>query len=387
MEFSSYSYSILRRSMINTLKESLKKQFPWFWDIWKQITAKTWEKGSIVYYTGNHKDGITPYSLTEGTSGSKAAVIFLSREWAKLGYKVTVYSTCGDREGIYDGVEYKNYYYFNPCDRFDVLIIFQHASLLPNNVKARKLCFEWQDILGGEKQYPREKLLKFDKIFAKSQFQRNLMDFVTDDKFVIVTNGIDPSIIELSKNEKDPYRLVYASRYYRGLDSMLTFGWPIIKREIPEAELHIYYGFVRRELGKGQTEWREMMKQLMQQEGVIDHGKIGQDQLILEKSKSSIHYYACTYPEIDCISVRESAVVGCVPVTTDFAVLAEKNYCVKVSGEPSTKETQEAVAYKIIELLKNQEKLATIRQEFIEAAKQETWDRIAQVWLENFRVN
>ncbi len=370
--------------MPQNLKELLKKKFPQLAQFYKQITAKKWAKKSIVFYTGNRKVELAYDSLEKGASGSYTAVIKLSQEWAKMGYQVTIYSPCGDKPGIYDGVEYKNYYLFNPLDTFDILIIFQHPYLLPLPIKARKVYFEWQDIVGEDRIYPLEKLKRFDLIFAKSKYQRNLMPFIEDNKFVIATNGIDPNIAELSNTKKEPYKLIYASRYYRGLEDMLTYGWPIIKKEIPEAELHIYYGFVFREMHPSQAQWREKMLQLMAQDGVFEHGLIGQDQLILEKASASIHYYACTYPEIDCISVRESAMVGCVPVTTDFAVMSEKNYCVKISGEPSSQETQEKVAHKIVELLKNPQELELIRQQFIENVKHETWSNVAKVWAKNF---
>lgn len=370
-------------SVLMNLKQSLVKKFPQIIKLTRQIKAKKWPKDSIVYYVGNRKEPLTYDSLSKGASGSYTALICLCQEWAKLGRKVTVYAPCGDKTGIYDGVEYINYYDFNPEDTFDILIIFQHAYILPLPIKARKLCLEWQDILGPKLQ-PKEKLEKFDLIFAKSQYQRQLMNFISAEKFVVITNGINANIAQLSSNKKEPYKLVYASRYYRGLEDMLTYGWPIIKKEIPEAELHIYYGFVLREMSKGQEEWRNKMIRLMQQPGVFDHGRIGQDQLILDKSYATIHYYGCTYPEIDCISIRESAVVGCVPVTTTCGVFAEKEYCVKVEGEPKTKETQEAVAYKIVELLKNPQELTNIKQKFMALAIQETWDKIAQVWLENF---
>jgi glycosyltransferase involved in cell wall biosynthesis len=365
------------------LKKLLFKTFPQLKNIGRKIKAKKWEKDSIVYYVGNRKEPLTPNSLKQGTSGSYTALIYLCQEWAKSGRKVTVYAPCGNQAGLYDGVEYVDYYKFNPEDTFDILIIFQHSYLLPLPIKARKVCFEWQDIYGPKLQ-PREKLERFDLIFAKSQYQRNLMDFIPDEKFVIVTNGINPHIAELSSNKKEPYKLVYASRYYRGLEEMLTYGWPLIKREIPEAELHIYYGFVLREMSKDQQQWRNKMIELMKQPGVIHRGRVSQDQLILDKSFASIHYYAGTYPEIDCISLRESAAVGCVPVTTTCGVFAEKEYAVKVEGEPKTKETQEAVAGKVIELLKNPQELAQISQKFRELAIQETWDQIAPVWLSNF---
>jgi hypothetical protein len=370
--------------MSNKVFDLLRGRFPELQTLSRRVTAKTWKRGSIVYYTGNRKNGLTPLSLEEGTSGTDSAVIYLAREWAKAGKEVTVYSTCGDREGNYDGVNYINYYHFNPYDRFDTLIILAHPYLLPLPVNARKVCWEWQDVLGNEKTYPREKIARFDKIFAKSQYQRNLLADIPDEKFTLVTNGVDEKITSFSDTPKNPYKLVYASRYYRGLDSMLLYGWPIIKREVPEAELHIYHGWARRELSPNYDEWRQQLLDLFQQEGVFEHGRVSQQRVIQEKATASIHYYACTYPEIDCISVRESAVVGCVPVTTDFAVFKEKPYCVRVSGEPSTQETQEAVAYKIVDLLRNQQELENIRSQFQKAAKSETWQEVAKVWLKVF---
>ncbi|MGV2390205.1 MAG UNVERIFIED_CONTAM: hypothetical protein LVR29_23960 [Microcystis novacekii LVE1205-3] len=75
----------------------------------------------------------------------------------------------------------------------------------------------------------------------------------------------------------------------------------------------------------------------------------------------AIHYYGCTYREIDCISVRESAVVGCLPVVNGFAVFREKDYCVEGGGSNQSG-SQEAIAWKIVELLKNPQLLAQERQ-------------------------
>lgn len=372
--------------MLNSnIRTILNKRVPKLLSITRQIKAKTWPKGSIVYYIGKRKEPLTPESLKSGASGSYTAVIKLCQQWVKLGYQVTVYSTCNGQAATYDGVEYVDYYKFNPYDKFDIFIIFQHPYLLPLPIQGRKICLDWHDILGSDRVFPEAKLKKFDLIFAKSQFQRQLMPFIEDNKFVIVTNGIDKSIAALNSENKYPYRLIYASRYYRGLDSMLTYGWPLIKQAIPEAELHIYYGFVKLELSDLKAVWREKMLKLMQQPGIVEHGKVGQDQLILAKSQASIHYYACTYQEIDCISIRESAMVGCVPVTTDFAVFSEKNYCVKVPGKPEAPATQAAVANKVIELLKNPQLLADYRQQFQLNVRLETWDNIAKVWAEKFK--
>lgn len=365
------------------LKEGLRCKLPFIVTLYKKLTAKQWPEKAIVFYTGKHREGLTPQSLKEGASGSHTAVIYLAKEWVKLGRQVTVYSSCGDREGIYDGVEYVNYYKFNWQDSFDTLIIWKTPALLQYPVKASQIWFDWHDVVYPPKVYTKERLEKFDKIFAKSKYQRNLLPEWPDSKFAIATNGVDKGISELFDRPKQPYKLIYASRYYRGLELMLTYGWPIIKEEIPEAELHIYYGFTKRDETPKRAAWKQQMISLMKQPGVFEHGRIAQDQLIREKSTASIHYYGSTYPEVDCISVRESAMVGCVPVTTELAALGEKPYCVKVPGEPESRETQEAVAKKVVELLQNPQELERIRQEFSVSVKAETWENIAPIWMQN----
>jgi glycosyltransferase involved in cell wall biosynthesis len=370
--------------MLSHFKTYLRKQFPNIANWGRRFKSKRWPAGSIVYYTGNRKGGLTPLNLEKGTSGTDTAVISLCREWAKAGRDVTVFSNCEGKSGIYEGVRYVEQYLFNPYDKFDTLIILSHPYLLPLPVNASLVCWEWHDVLGSEKVYPKNKIFRFDKIFVKCQYQRNLLPEVPDEKFTIVTNGIDEKFTKIPAIPKEPFKLIYASRYYRGLDSMLEFGWPIVKSHIPEAELHIYHGWVRRELQSQHDNWRCKMEELFQQDGVFEHGRVSQEQLISEKMTASIHYYACTYPEIDCISVRESAAVGCVPVTTDFAVFKEKDYCVRVPGEPATQETQEAIAYRIIDLLKNPDELSTLRCQFKAIARKETWQEVAKVWLQTF---
>ncbi|WP_237396172.1 hypothetical protein [Okeania sp. KiyG1] len=161
------------------------------------------------------------------------------------------------------------------------------------------------------------------------------------------------------------------------------WGWPIIKREIPEAELHIYYGWTKRDYSEKLIPWRQKMMELMEQPGVIEHGIVGHNQLMHEKSTSAIHYYGCAYEEIDCISLRESAMVGCVPVTTNYAAIKEKDYCIKVDGDPQVKETQEALAYRVVELLKNPQELGEIRGKIQESVKNEIWEQVAPLWLQN----
>lgn len=355
------------------------------------FNTKVWPNKSIVFYAGTSPYppyDWSPLGLKTGLGGSEIAVINLAREWTKLGYKVTVFNRCpADQEGIYDGVEYLHYSKFNRYDTFDILIIWRFPWILYPKAKANQIWLELQEMLLAD-QVTKNKLVKYHKIFVKSQYHRNMMPEVDNSKICIIPNGVEKSYTQWSQNPKDPYKLIYASNYIRGLERMLTFGWPIIKREVPEAHLHIYYGWPALksqnqddENTVGTRAWRQKMQTLMAQPGITEHGRIGVEELVQEKSTATIHYYGCTFQETDCVSVRESALVGCVPVTTSYGALGEKKYCVRVPGNPYQQSTQEAVAHQIVELLKQPETLRNLRQDFQALAQAETWDNIAKAWL------
>jgi hypothetical protein len=353
-----------------------------------RLSAKQWTEKSIVYFTGHTMYEWSPESLKIGIGGSETAVINLSREWAKLGYSVTVYGNFGRNAGLYDGVHYRHYTEFNPFDTFDTLIVWRRVDYINFSYKANRVWYDVHDVLYKD-QFNEQNLGNIDTIFFKSGYQRGLLPQATDDQFVIIPNGVDQSLLDLDLAKKDPYKLIYASNYQRGLELMLLHGWHIIKREIPEAVLHIYYGWHFTDLMYGQDPdyqvWKAKMLELMQQPGIVEHGKVGQQVLIESKANAAIHYYATNFEEMEPISLKESAVVGCLPVTTDYAVLAEKDYCLKTSGDPNDPSVQEAVAYKVVELLKDQSKLEALRQDYRAIASTETWDRIAKLWLEQIR--
>jgi glycosyltransferase involved in cell wall biosynthesis len=347
-----------------------------------RLIRKSWSERSIVYYTGKTYEKWSPESLSRGLGGAQTAVVYLAREWAAQGYPVTVYAHC-IQEGVYQRVRYVNYQKFNPFDEFNLLILWRDRSLnlLKLPISAKKIWLDLHDFPYDASTFPKQVLEKLDLIWVKSNFQRQSLPHIPDHLFQIVPNGIASEIFTLQNQIRSPYRLIYASRYYRGLEQMLMFGWPLIKQAIPEAELSIYGGWSEPDNHPQRADWKRKMMDLMNQPGVVHHGRVGQDQLLPEKAQSAIHYYACTFEEIDCISVRESVAVGCIPVTSSIAVFTEKSYCIKVAGDPLTEEGQVLIASKIIELLKNSETLERLRFQFREQVQVETWENIARQWI------
>lgn len=330
---------------------------------------------SIVYFCGKGFEKWDETSLLKGIGGSETAVIQLTKEWAKQGKEVIVY---GDPEEEHeaDGVQWKPYWRFNAHDHYDTLIIWRNESLLSANLHANRIFFDAHDVLNPS-EWTKERIAKVDKVFVKSPYHRTFIPDVPDKKIVIVPNGID--VTDLPNEEKEPYRVVYSSSYDRGLEYGLKYGWPIIKKAIPEAELHIYYGWNLFDSfysnNPERMAWKRSMQELMKQPGVTEHGRVPQKELLKEKARSAVHYYPCTFEEIDCIGVRESAAVGCVPFTTAYAALKGRAYCVNTPGDPLDKETHELLADAIVTYLKGSE-----RYDFAEDAQKESWENIAKQW-------
>jgi hypothetical protein len=110
---------------------------------------------------------------------------------------------------------------------------------------------------------------KVKKIFVKSKYHRSLYSHIEDSKFEIIVNGLQiEKIKSLSQVQRVHSRVCYTSCYERGLVNILRHMWPQIKKAIPDAEFHIYYGS---ELISEKT--KQELEILFKQHGVYEHGR------------------------------------------------------------------------------------------------------------------
>ena len=248
------------------------------------------------------------------------------------------------------------------------------------------------------------RLAKVSALMLKSDFQRaSLPPRAAQMCAVVIPNGVDEALIarartEVMANDDDgstaptvgmrrPLRLIYTSSYDRGLEHMLRHGWPLIAAALPTAELHLYYGWRTHELLHPSSAWRDEMRDLIGSFGgrVIDHGRVGQLELLRAKARAQILYYVGDWPEIDCIAVREAAMLGCVPLTSSVAVFgdAAKDYVVRVEGDPAYPQTQRDAAAKAIAMLKDYERTGFMPSVDTPTLREETWSRVAARWLQH----
>ena len=184
-------------------------------------------------------------------------------------------------------------------------------------------------------------------------------------------------------------RCIYTSSYDRGIQHLLEM-WPDIKKAVPNAELHIFYGwqlFDKFHAGNpASMAWKAKMVEMMKREGVFEHGRIPQPELVEEYKKSGIFSYSTHFGEINCISAIKAQAYGCEPVVINYAALKETvQFGRKIEGDIYDQETKEAYKKELIDALKNpmpEEK----RQEMMKWAREKyAWSKIAKEWDEEFR--
>ncbi len=344
----------------------------------------------IVYMTGCMCNKWDPKDKSLG--GSEQAVVNLCEKWVKHGKKVVVYGEIlsGNKDYIiYNGVEYKNWKLFEFNHKFNVVIMWRTYGLfscLPYEIKSEKLYWDIHDNF-NDHDHTKSIYLKYknkvSKIMFKSNYHKdefeNFMKIkLNENQYYIIPNGIkvDEFSINWDNVSRNPYRFCYVSYYTRGLDHILKGIWPVIKALEPKAELHLYYGL---NMFNDQN-LIDYYKQLIGSSfGVIDHGRQNTEIIIREKYMSSFQLYITnTNSEIDCISIRESLVTGCIPLISNFGVFKEREGIHFELVDDNN--ILNNIGVEIVKLMK-ENKLDILRNVFKKSQTILSWDDIAILWL------
>lgn len=338
----------------------------------EEYTGKTWDRGTIVYVCGNSVETFNPTQTHLG--GSEKAVIQLSKRWVNnpAVKGVTVYGNV--HEGVYDGVEYKNFETFDVSDQFDTVILWRSfgCRVLPR-IKARRILIDLHD---SNTIYTDLINVKAHKVFVKSMFHKHLNSSIPDGKICMIPNGIEDNIFEAAREKvvRNPKKFLYASSYTRGLDKILLYCWPRIRALVPDAELHCYYGMKYDD----RSSQCKMEQLLANTSGVTDHGRVSIEEVTMAKLECSYHIYLTdSIAEIDCLTIRESAILGCIPLLTREGVFNERLGVFYDMDRSREKESYERIAEEIVGKMKD------VRGMIQELArnKEPKWDEVANIWL------
>lgn len=317
------------------------KSYPMIAALRNQNFVKETSSGKdLVIYCGNTIETWNPDTFkTKMVGGSEEAVIYMAREYAKLGWNVTVYNNCGHKE-MHDTVtviknssggwtqypiRYKPFWEFNYRDKQDVVIIWRWPKVLDAEINAPKIFLDLHDVV-SEGEFTEKRLKKVTKIMVKSEFHRSLFPNVPNTKFAVIPNGVEINIDPTIK--RDPYLIINTSSPDRSMDVMPKLFLEI-KKQVPQARMQWAYGWKGFENAHSndtkKMAWMQKTKEDIEESGIESLGSLTQEEVGKLYQKAHIFAYPTEFAEIDCISVKKAQIAGCKTITTDFGALGESN--------------------------------------------------------------
>ena len=381
-----------------------------------EFLQKLYNKKSVVIYTSASWEKWNYNNLETGIGGSECWAIYLSREFEKLGYRVTVFADTPEQESN-DGEilwlhysQFKNYAEQNYIDYF---ISSRTEEPFQFKINSGKNFVQAHDIwlLSGQKLNYNSKikayccLSEWHKEFFANHHSKTI-DKQAKSKIIhgsgnislptisITANGIDLNRFN-SVVERNPYRLHYSSSWDRGLDNIL-YLWPFLKERIPELELHVFYGVYNWKKMCEQRNDKQGLEQIaklesaVKQPGIFTYGRVSQKELAIEMQKASLFLYPTSFSETFCITAIECQVAGVPVIASNYAGLKTTidNSGILLGNEDAmwayTLEGRTSFFNETISILKDKEKWSYWSEKGKQNANKYTWTNCALNWKKMF---
>lgn len=326
--------------------------------------------------------------------GSESMAIFLARELAKLGHKVKIYNSCGDTEGVYDGVQYLK---SEKCHDLecDVLIVSRRADYLDDkyNITAKLKLLWLHDVYSINATS--KLLMNADRILCLSQWHKDFAGNhhkVHQDQVIVSRNGIDLNRFK-KEVKRNQYKCFNSSSPDRSWPILLTV-WPKIKERVPQAELHLFYSFFNwKKIAIAAEDQNQLNliasleKQIKEMSSldVYYHGRVDQEVLAEEMLSSGVWLYPTWFSETSCLSAMESQAAGCRIITSNIAALKETvgSRGILLEGEWTSPEYQEKFIENSVKALLNNDDADRIELQKY-AQEKFSLDTLAQDWEKMF---
>lgn len=314
---------------------------------------------------------------TRGLGGSETAVIHMARHLHnKTGRKVRIFL---DRNGISEkeGVSYEPI--SEMYAHFQTHMPALHIAWRHNVKLTAAPTYLWCHDLGylGVENPP-----AFDGILALSEFHKNWLHHIYDvpkEKIYLTGNGIEPSRFKIEGEEfdKNPNKIVYSSSPDRGLEQVIAVMDEVIK-EMPDAELHVFYGFQNMR-AMGQNEMADTFEKMLASRSYIrNRGNIPQAELTQEFESAAIWLYPTTFLETYCITAIEALCSGVYPIVRKFGALPDTLSMASAAGMCDILDTLDPVEFarSVVGAIK-EEKWRRVRVN----PKAYSWENVAEDWI------
>lgn len=253
-------------------------------------------------------------SVKTGCGGSETWAIEISKQFAKNGYHVIMFTLNPIWHFSENNIEYV------PISQIDYVLSFTHVDYfivsryifsitlnvinkyVNNNLywiaHDTVICIDNKAIT--DENFNTFPILKnhLQKIVCMSDFGKALLQYIhhiPENYLEIIGNGlVIDTFNDLPVFERDN-NLFWSSRYERGLQQLMDKIVPRLKQEIPDLKVYV-----------AQYE-NKLPENLLNNPDLVFLGRLGKRELYEELSKHKVWFYPNSFPETFCISVLEAA--------------------------------------------------------------------------------
>jgi glycosyltransferase involved in cell wall biosynthesis len=349
---------------------------------------------NVIFFAGDGVETWTPETVKRmGIGGSETMLLEQAKRLAALGHNVSVYNSCGIfGSKVYDGVHYYQTNKFKDLE-CDVLVVSRRADMLDDkyNIKAKLKLLWVHDVYAIAAT--NELLLKADRVLALTEWHKQVLVNIHNihpDHVIVTRNGIDLNLF--TKNiKRNQFKCVNSSSPDRSWPILLEV-WPQIKKQVPKAELHLYYGFKNWEFSaqhdKLQSDLIGRLKnQIKELEplGVVYHDRVSKEVLAEEFLSAGCWIHPTWFTETSCITAMEAQAAGLGVVTSSIAALNEtvSNRGILINGDWTSIEYKDKFVKSVIKSINNYSESDRINLQ--QYAKQTFGlDDLAQDWSNMF---
>lgn len=300
----------------------------------------------ILFACGNSWQPWNPRIVEDASyrgGGSEIAVVELSKMLSALGHEVTVATDCGE-PGVYDGVKWVLSETLGVPQKTDVLVCWRIAAHVDFPVTARLRVLWCHDVMAHTAT--EKNLARYDRVVALSKYHREVLrgnhPSLLEEKIAVVRSGAHASRFKAAVEQQDmsglasvekqdssslrnAHKVVWNMSPDRGLIHLLNI-WKDIRARVPDAELHIFYGWdMWARMGTdpmGLVAVQHLVRTLAS-EGVIYRERVSREELDRELLSAGVWAYPCTFPEIFCVAAVEAQMAGLRVVVNPVGALAE----------------------------------------------------------------
>lgn len=324
----------------------------------------------------------------KGIGGSETAAVEMARHLHKLtGRTVRIFNHREKAKGI-DGVEYAPI--GDVYDYMRTRLPQLHIAWRHNQKVTQAETLIWNHDLGfpGLQAHENYKyvlcLSDFHKSFVRSTFG------IPEEKIIVTRNGIDPDRFKGLDLTKTPGSVVWSSSPDRGLNRAIKV-LDLVKKDIPETNLHIFYGFDNmRKIGK-MAEIKELETLIADRPWITYHGNVEQRELAQKLGKIKVWLYPTNFLETFAISALEMLACNVIPVVRAWGALPNTLASAKKAGlalildrDCETKEDIDAYAEATRCALQDIQVSGTASDLYLSKL---SWESVAREWVELFNLS